>query len=56
MEAARKSRQLQQEYLRQRKEAQEAHAQADAAMRHAYSLEHDALAAGLATATRDRDQ
>eukprot|EP00198_Chlamydomonas_reinhardtii_P001011 XP_001690346.1 predicted protein [Chlamydomonas reinhardtii] len=56
VEAARKSRQLQQEYLRQRKEAQEAHAQADAAMRHAYSLEHDALAAGLATATRDRDQ
>ncbi|KAG2432851.1 hypothetical protein HXX76_008584 [Chlamydomonas incerta] len=56
VEAARKSRQLQQEYLRQRKEAQEAHAQADAAMRRAYSLEHDALAAGLATATRDRDQ
>ncbi len=55
MEAARKSQQLQQEYLRQRKEAQEAHAQADAAMRHAYSLEHEALAVGLAAATRDRN-
>ncbi|KAG2448874.1 hypothetical protein HYH02_006223 [Chlamydomonas schloesseri] len=56
VEAARKSQQLQQEYLRQRKEAQEAHAQADAAMRHAYGLEHEALAVGLAAATRDRDQ
>ncbi|GLI64051.1 hypothetical protein VaNZ11_007215 [Volvox africanus] len=42
-EAARLSRQFQKEYARHRREAHEAHLQADAAMRHAYSLEREAL-------------
>ncbi|PNH07976.1 hypothetical protein TSOC_005507 [Tetrabaena socialis] len=53
-EAARSSRQMQQEYLRHRREAQEAHAQADAAMRHAYSLERDALRSSGQAAAREQ--
>ncbi|KAG2501134.1 hypothetical protein HYH03_000952 [Edaphochlamys debaryana] len=53
VDAARSSRQLQEDYLRQRREAQEAHAQADAAMRHAYSLERDALRSSREAAARD---
>ncbi len=53
MEAARNSRQLHQEYLRLRREAQEAHAQADAAMRHAYRLERDALQTSSEAAARE---
>ncbi|GLC59704.1 hypothetical protein PLESTB_001524700 [Pleodorina starrii] len=51
-EAARMSRQLQQEYMRHRREAQEAHAQADAAMRHAYAMEREALKTSSEAAER----
>jgi hypothetical protein len=51
-EAARVSRKLQQEYMRHRREAQEAHMQADAAMRHAYKLEREALKASTEAAER----
>ncbi|GIL45689.1 hypothetical protein Vafri_2880 [Volvox africanus] len=51
-EAARLSRQFQKEYARHRREAHEAHLQADAAMRHAYSLEREALKSSSEAALR----